>query len=146
MVYVRVEVEVRPTEDLNKVLKALNNVVAVKNPRVEDLGRERKLIVAEEESLEPLKRLYEALRRQRILDSARAVLLKNLRGNTVEVKLNKQAAYQGVISFVDQDSESPLGPIRITISSSKIEMIVDWLTPRTAHGVPLWELELPSDV
>lgn len=146
MVYIRVDVEVRPTEDLDKVLRALKNVLYVKNIRIENLGKERKLIICEENNLDALKRFHDMLRRQKILDTARSVMLRGLRSNTIEFKLNKQAAFQGVISFVENDNESPLGAITITITSNKINTVADWLAPKTSHGKPLWEIELPEDV
>jgi len=110
------------------------------------LGDERKLIIIEDSSIEVLTKFYEIVRRQRILDTTRNVLLKNLRGNVIEVKLNKQAAYQGVISFVDSDAESPLGAITMLVSSKDINAIIDWLAPKTSHGRPLWEFSLPKDI
>ena len=145
MVYIRIETEVRPTEDLEKVLKALKNLFIFKNIKTEDLGSERKLIIIEETSLETLRKMYNAMRRQRILDTARSIFLKNLKGETIEVKLNKQAAYQGIVSFVDSDSESPLGPISVVISSKNINAIIDWITPKTSRGRPLWESPTPED-
>ncbi|MEL9939826.1 MAG: RNA-binding domain-containing protein [Ignisphaera sp.] len=143
--YIRIETEVRPTEDLNKVIRALKNLFNFKNIKVEELGNERKLIVIEENNIETLTKLRDILRKQRILDTARNILLKSYKGNVVEVKLNKQAAYQGVVSFVDSDNESPLGPINVVISSDKIELIIDWLTPKTSHGKPIWDLPTPTD-
>jgi len=145
-VYIRIETEVRPTEDLNKVVKALKNIFNIKNMKIEDIGNERKLVIAEENDVEVLTKLREALRRQRILDAARNVFLKNRRGDSIEIKLNKQAAYQGIVSFVDSDNESPLGPINLFISSNKLELIIDWLAPRTSHGKPIWDLQIPKDV
>lgn len=145
MVYIRIETEVRPTEDLNKVIRALKNLFNFKNIKVEELGNERKLIVIEENNIETLTKFRDILRKQRILDTARNILLKSYKGNVVEVKLNKQAAYQGVVSFVDSDNESPLGPINVVISSDKIELIIDWLTPKTSHGKPIWDLPTPTD-
>lgn len=145
MVYIRIEAEVRPTEELEKVLKALKNLFIFRNFKVEDLGNERKLIIVEENSIETLRKMYEIVRRQRILDTARSIFLKNLRGVVIEIKLNKQAAYQGIISFVESNSESPLGPILVTISSRNINAIIDWITPKTSHGRPLWECPPPEE-
>ncbi|MCS7111844.1 MAG: hypothetical protein N3D82_02835 [Ignisphaera sp.] len=146
MVYIRAEVEVRPTEDLDRVLKALKNILDAENIRVEDVGRGRKMILCEENDLDALRKLHDILRRQRILDTARSVMLRSLSNNTIEFKLNKQAAFQGVINFVENDNESPLGAITIMITSKKINAIVDWLAPRTSHGKPLWETAPPEDV
>jgi len=145
-VYIRIEAEVRPTEDLDKVVRAIKNIIVVRNLKLEDVGRGKKIIICEENSLESLRKFYEILRRQRILDTARSAMLKNLKGNTIEFKLNKQAAFQGIVNFVENDSESPLGAITIMITSNKVNKIVDWLAPKTSHGKPLWEIEPPKDI
>jgi len=145
LVYIRVEAEVRPTEDLDKVLRALKNILYIKNVKVEDVGRERRIVICEESSLDILKKLHDILRRQRILDTARSVMLRNLRSTTTEFKLNKQAAFQGIINFVENDNESPLGAVTVMITSSNINAIIDWLAPKTSHGRPLWETEPPKD-
>lgn len=145
MVYIRVEAEVRPTENLTKVLKAISTVVRTDNARVEDLGRGYRMIVVESTDIEVLKPFHDSLRRHRILDTAREYMFKHKRGEVVTIMFNKQAAYQGHISFVENPSESPLGAIVMTISSPQIDKIIDWLAPRTAHGKPLWEVEAPKD-
>lgn len=146
MVYIRVEAEVRPTEDLAKVLKAVSAVVRTDNAKVEDIGRGYRLIVIESTNIEILKPLHSGLRRQRILDTAREYMFKHKQGEILTLMINKQAAYQGHISLVENLSESPLGTITISISSPQIDKIIDWLAPRTAHGRPLWEVEPPKDV
>jgi len=145
MVFIRAEVEVRPTEDVNKVLKALKNILLVNNVKVVDIGRGYKMIVSEENSITTLLKMYELIRRQRILDTARNVMIKNSRGDILNLRLNKQAAYQGIVSFVDADDESHLGSITITIVSQKLDEIIDWLAPRTSRGRPLWERDIPKD-
>jgi len=146
MVYIRAEVEIRPTEDENKVLKALKNIIFIESVRILDIGRGFKIAIAESNDVSALLKLYELFRRQRILDTARNVMLKNARNGILTLQLNKQAAYQGVVSFVDHESESQLGIITVTISSERLNEIIDWLAPRTAHGRPLWEREVPRDV
>ncbi len=146
MVYIRVETEIRPTEDESKVVKAIKNVFMVKHVKIVDVGRGYKLAIAESNDISTLLRLYELLRVQRILDTARNYLMKGLRDNCITFKLNKQAAYSGVVSFVDDDSESQLGAIHVTIVSDKIDEIIDWLTPRTSRGRPLWERDVPEGV
>ena len=146
MVYIRIEAEVRPTEDVDKVLKAVSTVAKVDNARVEELGKGYRMIIVESTDISVLKPLYDVLRRQRVLDTAREYVYRHRQGETVTLMLNKQAAYQGHISFVENPSESPMGPIVVTILSPQIDKIIDWLAPRTAHGKPLWEIEMPKDV
>ena len=142
MFLLRVEAEIRPTEDPEKVVRAVRNVVDV-DLRVVELSEGYRIAVGESSNIESLKRLHLLLRQERILDAARAYMLRNRRGNSLEIKLHKQAAYAGHISLVTFDEESPLGPIRLLIVSDKIDEIVDWLSPPTSQGRPLWEKPPP---
>lgn len=146
MVYIRIEVEIRPTEDVGKVLKAVANLFKIDSPKLQDLGRGYKILVVESNNLTILQPLHNALRRQRILDTARSYMYRHKREDTIILMINKQAAYQGHINFVDHHNESPLGAIVITISTPQIDRVIDWLAPKTAHGKPLWEIEIPKNI
>lgn len=145
MLTIRIEVEVRPTEDEGKVKKALKNIFTLSDNEIKsiDMGSNYKLLVVESKKLSILFRLYELLRQERILDTARSIMLSSRRGNMLTIKLHKQSAYAGHISFISYDEESPLGPITLTIVSDKLDEIIDWLAPKTSHGRPLWEREVP---
>jgi len=146
MVHIRIEAEIRPTESEKRVVQAIKRVFFVDEVRIVELGNGTKLAVAEADEVTPLLKIYELLRRQRILDTARSVFLRNSSGSVLSVKLNKQVAYQGIVSFVDSDDESPLGAINLVVVSDKLREIIDWLAPRTAHGKPLWEKDVPRNV
>jgi len=146
MVHIRIEAEIRPTESEKRVVQAIKRVFFVDEVRIVELGNGTKLAVAEADEVTPLLKIYELLRRQRILDTARSVFLRNSSGSILSVKLNKQVAYQGIVSFVDSDDESPLGAINLVVVSDKLREIIDWLAPRTAHGKPLWEKDVPRNV
>lgn len=143
MFLLRVEVEVRPTEDPEKVAKAVKNVLDVELKEME-LSEGYRLLVGEAGSLDSLRKLYQALRVQRILDSARAYMLKNRRGSSLELRLHKQAAFAGHISLVTFDEESPLGPIRVLVVCDKVDELIDWLAPPTSQGRPIWEKPPPK--
>ncbi len=145
MVYIRAEVEVRPTEDEFKVRQALKNVIEFDTIRSIEVRKGYRVLIAESRNINALAKIYELARRQRILDTLRNVLMKRAREGAIVIKLNKQAAYQGVLSLVDTDDESQLGAITITIVSDKLDEIIDWLAPRTSRGRPIWEREAPRD-
>ncbi|MET1101534.1 MAG: RNA-binding domain-containing protein [Pyrodictiaceae archaeon] len=142
MVKIRVEVEVRPTEDENKVRRSLLNVFEPDTIRREKYG-DRILLVAESRSFRSLRKLHNLLRREKILDAARSYLLKGVSENTIMFKLNKQAAYMGRLSFVDMDVEAPMGPILFIIEAEKPMEVIDWLAPPTRMGKPIYEKEEP---
>lgn len=144
MVKIRVEVEVRPTEDLEKVKKALLNVFEPGKIEVVERDKGYKLLVGESSSYRSLVKVHELIRRERIMDAARKMLRKGVIGNMLVFKVNKQAAYQGRLSFVDTDSESPMGAITFIIEANNPYEIIDWLAPRTSMGKPLWERDMPK--
>jgi len=143
-VYVRVEAEVRPTESLAKVRRAILNVFDADSVRVVERPGGR-LLVAESRRMESLLRLHDLLRRERILDAARSHLLRGLGDGVLVFRLNKQVAYVGHLSFVDDDVESPLGPIVFIVESGRVREIVDWLAPPTRLGRPVYERSMPRD-
>jgi predicted RNA binding protein with dsRBD fold (UPF0201 family) len=142
---VRVEAEVRPTEDVEKVKRAVLNVFRPDRVVVEDLGGGYRVVVAEAFSLRSLSRLWERLRQERILDAARGYMLRGIEGDVLVFKLNKQAAYVGRVSLVDMDAEAPMGPIVFTVEHPDPRAVVDWLAPPTRMGRPVRERPMPED-
>lgn len=144
MVKIRVEVEVRPTEDLEKVKRALLNVFEPGKIEVVERDKGYKLLVGESNSYRSLIKIHELIRRERIMDAARNMLRRGVIGNMLIFKVNKQAAYQGRLSFVETDSESPMGAITFIVETNNPYEIIDWLAPKTSMGKPLWEKEMPK--
>ncbi|WFO76093.1 hypothetical protein J4526_04460 [Desulfurococcaceae archaeon MEX13E-LK6-19] len=142
--YVKVEAEVRPTEDVEKVKQAVRNVFSGKI-RVVDKGNGYRVVEGESYSARSLIKIYELIRIQRIMDAARKKLQKGMSYNTIVFKLHKQAALANKLSFIDYDNESPLGPILFYIETSDPEKLIDWLAPKTSMGKPLWEISMPED-
>lgn len=133
-VEVFVEVDVNPTEDVDKVKVAVQKVLGNISLELIGEGDYRKLI-GRASGQEALTYFYEKLRRERILDAARTVLLKGVQGNRIVFYLNKQVAYAGHISFSQPYGESPLGPIRVEILCENPQDLINWLTPRTTKEV-----------
>jgi len=131
-VEVIVDVEVNPTEDVDKVKIAVQKVLGDINLQLIEEGEYRRLS-GRAEGLEALTKFYNLLRRELILDAARTVLLRGIQGNSIVFYLNKQVAYVGHISFSQPYGESPLGPIRVEIRCDNPRSLIDWLTPKTAR-------------
>ncbi len=143
-VRVTVEAEIRPTEVKEKVLRAVRNFFEPKSIRFERLN-ETEIVIAESDTLMSLTKLYYLLRAERILDAARGALKKGVQGkNKLVFYLHKQAAYQGRLSFVSGDHESPLGAIRVSVEHPNIRDVIDWLAPPTSRGRPLFERKMPE--
>lgn len=126
-VEVYVEVEVNPTEDLERVREAVENIVWNAEFEVKSGGS---LLTAKAMGNESLGKIYNLFRRERIRDSARRVLFKGLYENSIVFYLNKQVAYVGHVSFSEPEAESPLGPIKVRIHSNDPKRLIRWLTSK----------------
>ncbi len=126
---VLVEAEVNPTEDPEKVKMAMENIVW--NAEYEIKPRRRgSLLTAKAKDTDSLTKLYNLLRRERILDAARGVLFEGLGKGSVTFYLNKQVAYVGHLSFSEPTAESPLGPIKVQIRCDDPRRLIEWLTSK----------------
>ncbi len=127
---VEIEVDVNPTEDLEKVKRALENIFGSMELEVKPRKR-GSLLIAQAKGRDGLTKFYNVLRRERIRDASRGVLFEGLSGKSITFYLNKQVAFAGHISFSKPMGESPLGPIRVRISCDEPREIIEWLTPKT---------------
>ena len=127
---VYVEAEVNPTEDPEKVKRAVENIVG--NAEFEIKPQRRgSILTARARGMDGLTKLQNLLRRERIRDAARGVLFEGLSGKSITFYLNKQVAYVGHVSFSKPVAESPLGPIKVQIQCDNPRELIDWLAPRT---------------
>jgi len=125
-----VEVEVRPTENEEKVKRAVLSIIRPTNLRIEELYEGFKLIRAECTSVECLEPLREIARRQQAEPALRSYLNKYRHGNKITLLLHKQAAYVEKLSLIDSERESPLGPIKLEIectSGEELKELIDYL-------------------
>jgi len=125
----RVETPLNPTEDPEKVAKAVHNLFPSANLVNEKTDVRHSRLYATMPRLEDLENLKNVLRQEAIRDAARKVLFNSVSGSSIVVYLNKQAASAGKASFCERYDESPLGPITLTITSESPEQVIDWLAP-----------------
>ncbi len=122
------EVEVRPTEDIGRVKVALTNLISG-TVLTNSTKKDWYVLRIESHERSSLDRFKMILQRDRIRAAARAVMLRNIRGeDTIDVYLNKQVAHAGHASFCQAEGESPLGPIHLMVQSSNVQSLIDWLT------------------
>jgi len=129
-VEVHVEVEVNPTEDPEKVKKAVENIFGSIKFEVKPEGW-GSLLTAKTKGIDGLTKFYNLLRRERIRDAARGVLFDGLSKKSIVFYLNKQVAYAGHVSFSKPVAESPLGPIKVQILCDNPRELIEWLAPKT---------------
>lgn len=126
---IEVQAHIQPTEDMEKVMLAIENIFGTTLER--EVCREGAVLKCKAKDRENLVRLRTILQRERIRDAARKVFLAGLRGNTITFFLNKQVAYAGHVSFCEESAESSLGPIRVKINTENPLKLVDWIAPRS---------------
>ncbi len=127
---VQAEADINPTENEDKVKRALENMFGSLELDFKD-QKQGRLLIGKGKGVEALTKLYNLLRRERIRDAARAILYDGLSGKSIVFYLNKQVAYVGHVSFSNPVGESPLGPIRVEIQSDDPRELIEWLAPRT---------------
>jgi len=128
---IEVVAEVRDTEDEGKVILAVRNLVDLPLRIIE--RKDGRFIVGSCNSHTCLTKLRELIRNQEIEDTTHMILTRSINESGIEFRVNKQAAYVGVLSFVTEGSESPLGPIIIRIRGDDIRGIIDWLCFRSTR-------------
>ncbi len=116
MVTVRLEVDIYPTEDEEKVEKAIRNIfpnIILSYEEKNDYGRLRGSGEGKG-TLETLRMLIRSRRHKT--------------GNIIEFLLNKQAASAGKVSFCESELETPLGAIKVVIEGNDSDELIKWLT------------------
>jgi predicted RNA binding protein with dsRBD fold (UPF0201 family) len=132
-VLIRAETPLNPTEDPEKVLRAIRNLLPNCTPAITRADERHAKLEGSVTSLEDLNNIKSLLRQEAIRDAARKILFKSISGSSIIVHLNKQAAFAGKVSFCERYDESPLGPITLTITTGNPEQLVDWLAPSSRN-------------
>ena len=123
MTSVTIETRVNPSEDPEKVAAAVLSIFP--DAELEETGFGLK-------GTATLKHFSNQIRKQKILDATRGVMLKNMRGNKTWINLNKQVATVGKVSYVDKNPV--LGAIEVCIEDDDLEGLIDIVAPVTVDG------------
>lgn len=125
MAKVTVSCPVYPSEDPEKVRSALNSIFPTGEFILSD-GR-----MTTEADLDNFSVL---IRRQRILDTARSMMIrgKNRVGTKTRFNINKQVATVGKVSFVDY--RTALGTIEVSVEDEDLDGLIDKVAPVTVDG------------
>ncbi len=141
---VTVEAPLYPTESREAVIKAMLNMVTGKPEEIEEIKGKPIILRLRKRGHEALEKIRKLLREERILDTARSVLMFSLRrwGRMV-LLLHKQAAYAGQLRICSDERESPLGAIRVELNfKGDAYLFLDWVAPKTVSGRVIKEVEL----
>lgn len=113
---------INPSEDPKKVESAILNIF----PDCE-INLEQFSIKGISKYLYSLEKIHEAIHSMQSQRIYKRTLEKHLENNTTWFYLNKQAAFAEKIAICEESEESPLGPIKVILTSSKIDRIIEWL-------------------
>jgi len=116
---------VNPSEDPKKIEKAISNIFTNSTIKTETFS-----ISAQSKNLKSLEIIYETIHTKQSQKIYRRNLEKNLENDTTWFYLNKQAAFVEKIAICEEADESPLGPIKVILTSSYIDRIIDWIVSR----------------
>ncbi len=113
---------INPSEDSEKIKKAISNVFPYTITKTETFS-----IVAQSKVLNSLEKIYETIHLYQSQNIYRRNLEKNLKDDSTWFYLNKQAAFVEKIVICEKSDESPLGPIKVILTSPNIDGIIDWM-------------------
>lgn len=116
---------VNSSEDPNKIKKAISNIFPYSTLETKIFS-----ISAQSKDLKSLEKIYEIIHTKQSQKIYRRNLEKNLENNTTWFYLNKQAAFVEKIAICEKSDESPLGPIKVILTSSNIDGMIDWIVSR----------------
>jgi len=115
---------VNPSESIEKIEKAISNIFpySIINNNNNNLA-----IHAQSKELRSFEKIYQFIHNNKLQKNYLRSLEDHLQDDTTWFYLNKQAAFVEQIAICEESNESPLGPIKVTITSSNIDAIIDWL-------------------
>ena len=118
------EAMVSPSEDPEKVLQALKNVVGEARYDTTTAPRSVRLVTEDPRALAHIR---DQLRDRHVRSAARRQMLLKSSGRSTSLMFNRQAAAAGVVVLCSSPEESPLGPIYLVLESENIDATVDYL-------------------
>ena len=115
---------VYPSEDPEKVKTAILKIFPNATLEVSDMGIKG--------TTDNLDRFSKQIRKQKILDTTRSVMLHGKRGDRTRIFLNKQVAFVGKVSFCEE--KTILGTMKVVIIDEDIDGLIDKVAPVTVDG------------
>jgi predicted RNA binding protein with dsRBD fold (UPF0201 family) len=114
---------VSPSEDPEKVKTAILNIF----PESKITNAEDFSICTETTDLRSLKKIRETVYSTQSQKALQRQLEKHMNKNSTWFYLNKQAAFVGRIALCEEADESPLGPLKIIITSTNMNRVIESL-------------------
>jgi uncharacterized protein len=114
---------VNPTEDLDKVIRAISNIFKFDEL---EIGDGYVIVTGDVESLLDLR---ESLKNRKIRDTAQRIFINGAEENRIKFSLSKQAALVSIPNFVDREM-SALGEIDVIIETDDVNRFIKWMTAK----------------
>ena len=113
---------INPSEDPKKIETAILNIFPNAKIKTDNIS-----ITSNSKDLHLLEKIYDVIHSNQSQKIYQRQLEKNLEKDFTWFYLNKQAAFVETIALCEEAEESPLGPIKVILTSSNIDRIIDWL-------------------
>ena len=113
---------VNPSESIEKIEQAISNIFPYAIINNNDFS-----INAQSKELRSFEKIFQFIHNNKLQKIYLRSLEDNLQDDTTWFYLNKQAAFVEQIAICEESNESPLGPIKVTLTSSNIDAIIDWV-------------------
>ena len=113
---------INPSESIEKIEKAISNIFPYSI-----INNNNFSINAQSKELRSFEKIYHFIHNNNLQKNYLRSLEDNLQDDTTWFYLNKQAAFVEQIAICEESDESPLGPIKVTLTSSNIDAIIDWI-------------------
>lgn len=113
---------INSSEDPKKIETAILNVFPDAKIKTDNFS-----IMSNSKDLHLLEKIYDVIHSNQSQKIYQRQLEKNLENDSTWFYLNKQAAFVGTVALCEEAEESPLGPIKVVLTSSNIDRIIDWL-------------------
>jgi len=113
---------INPSESSKKIEKAISNIFPYSIINNNDFS-----ISAQSKELRSFEKIYRFIHNNKLQKNYLRSLEDNLQDDTTWFYLNKQAAFVEQIAICEESNESPLGPIKVILTSSNIDAIIDWI-------------------
>ena len=113
---------VNPSESIEKIEKAISNIFPYSI-----INNNNLTIHAQSKELRSFEKIYQFIHNNKLQKNYLRSLEDHLQDDTTWFYLNKQAAFVEQIAICEESDESPLGPIKVSIISSNIDAIIDWI-------------------
>lgn len=113
---------INPSEDPEKIKKAILNILPHSEIKIDDSS-----ISAQTNELRSLEKIHESIHSRQLLGVFKRQLERHQENNSTWFYLNKQTAFVKKVVLCEEADESPLGPLKVVLTSPKLEQIIDCL-------------------